>query len=76
VITVVEAAEQGTAPPEPPTLGALQSANDEISPSLGGTPSNADNGTAATQQKLTPASQGINSLTQASTVIRIIFRLP
>ena len=76
VVTLVEAVEQGTAPPEPPTLGALESAREDISPSLGGGSLNPDNGTAATQQKLTPASQGINSLTQASTVIRIIFKLP
>jgi hypothetical protein len=76
VVTAMEAAEQGTAPPEPPTLGALQSAKDDISPSLGGGTLNRDNGTAATQPKLTPGSRGINSLTQASTVIRIIFRLP
>ena len=76
MVTLVEAVEQGTAPPEPPTLGALESAREDISPSLGGGSLNPDNGTAATQQKLTPASQGINSLTQASTVIRIIFKLP
>ena len=76
VVTVVEAVEQVTAPPEPPMLGALQSTKDETSPSLGGAPLNKDTGTEATQPKLTPASQGINSVTSASGVIRIIFKLP
>jgi tetratricopeptide (TPR) repeat protein len=76
VVTVVEAVEQVTAPLEPPMLGALQSTKDETTPSLGGAQLNQDTGTAATQPKLTPASQGINSVTSASGVIRIIFKLP
>lgn len=76
VVTVVEAVEQVTAPPEPPLLGALQSTKDETTPSLGGAQLNLDKGTAATQPKLTPASQGVNSVTSASGVIRIIFKLP
>jgi TolB-like protein len=75
VVSAVEAAEQAAAPPEPPTLGALQSANDETSPPpASGVP--AATGGEAIKPKLTPASEGINSVTGASTIIRIIFYRP
>jgi tetratricopeptide (TPR) repeat protein len=74
VVTVVETVDQSTAPPDLTTAGALQSTTDETSPSLGGVL--LDNGTQSTQQDLTPASQGITSVVQASGVIRIIFKRP
>ncbi len=74
VVTVVQAVEQVTAPTEPPTAGALQSSNDDSSPSIGAV--NPDAGTAASQTDLTAASQGINSLVQASGILRIVFRRP
>ena len=75
VIALVNAAEQPPVPPEPPTTGALESAKDETSPSLGGLLT-ADNGNSTTKAELTPATQGINSVTQTSVIIRIIFHLP
>ncbi len=75
VIALVNAAEQPPAPPEPPTTGALESAKNETSPSLGGLLT-ADNGNSTTKAELTPATQGINSVTQTSVIIRIIFHLP
>jgi len=74
-IARVNAAEQPPAPPEPPTTGALESAKNETSPSLGGLLT-ADNGNSTTKAELTPATQGINSVTQTSVIIRIIFHLP
>src|SRR6266571_224605 len=75
VIALVNAAEQPPVPPEPPTTGALESAKDETSPSLGGSLT-VDNGNSTTKAELTPATQGINSVTQTSVIIRIIFHLP
>jgi tetratricopeptide (TPR) repeat protein len=74
VVALVNTVEQPPAPPEAPTLGALESAKNETSPSLGGVL--LDNGTQSTQQELTPASQGITSVVQASGIIRIIFKRP
>jgi len=81
VVSVVEAAQEPPAPVEPPTQGALQSTNDETSPppapglpQVSGPP--AAPGGEAIKPKLTPASEGINSVTGASGIIRIIFRRP
>lgn len=74
-VTVVEAVDQVTTPPEPTTLGALQATNDETSPPpSGGLPTTT--GSEATKPQLTPASQGISSVVQASGIIRIIFQRP
>ena len=73
-VTIVDVAAQEPAPPAPPTVGALESAKNETSPSLGGVLT--DNGNVTTKPELTPASQGINSVTQVSGVIRIIFKRP
>ena len=74
VISAVEA-------PEPPPDAALESANNEASPPPAaglplptGLP--AAPGAETTKSELTAASQGINSVTQASGIIRIIFRRP
>lgn len=81
VISAVAAADEPPTPPELPTEGALESAKDETSPPPGpplpqvsGPP--AAPGGEAIKPKLTPASQGINSVTGASGIIRIIFRRP
>ncbi len=66
-------------PPSPPTDGALQATKDETTPSLGGalgTSSTDNSGTVTTKSELTPATKGMNSVTQASGVIRIIFKRP
>jgi len=75
-VSLVEVAQQGpAAPPEPSTLGALQSTNDETSPPPAtGLPST--DGGATVKPDLTPASQGISSVVQASGIIRIIFKRP
>lgn len=75
IAAVDVAAPEAPAPPAPPTVGALESAKNETSPSLGGVLT-ADNGNVTTKPELTPASQGINSVTQVSGVIRIIFKRP
>lgn len=75
VIAAVEGVEHPAAPPEPATLGALESTNDETSPPpASGLP--APTGGEAIKPELTPASEGINSVTQASGIIRIIFKRP
>jgi len=75
VVSAVEAVAEPATPPEPPTQGALESANNETSPPpAGGLP--AATGAESIKPKLTPESQGINSVTQASGIIRIIFRRP
>ena len=81
VVSTVEAVEEPPAPPEPPTEGALESANNETSPPPAaslplptGVPTTP--GGEAVKPKLTPASQGINSVTGASGIIRIIFYRP
>jgi tetratricopeptide (TPR) repeat protein len=69
----------GAAPSSLPTDGALQATKDETNPSLGGslgTSSTDNSGTVTTKPELTPATKGMNSVTQASGVIRIIFKRP
>jgi len=63
-------------PPPPPasTDGALEAAKNETNPSLGGVLT--DNGNVTTKPELTPATRGMNSVTQASGIIRIIFKRP
>ena len=73
-MTVVDVAEQSATPPEPPTLGALQSTNNETTPPpSGGLPTTTGS---ESKPQLTPASQGITSVVQASGIIRIIFKRP
>jgi tetratricopeptide (TPR) repeat protein len=74
VVTVVEAVAEMSAPIEPVSLGALQSATTDVSPTLGDVV--AQNGTSSIQTNPTPESKGISSIAQASGVIRIIFRRP
>jgi tetratricopeptide (TPR) repeat protein len=75
VVTVVEAVEQMSVATEPASDAALSSAGADVSPSVADALTQ-NTGGAATQSDLTPASQGISSLTQASTTLRIIFRRP
>jgi tetratricopeptide (TPR) repeat protein len=74
VAAVDVAPPEAPPPPSPPTAGALESAKNETSPSLGGVLTG--NGNETTKPELTPASQGINSVTQVSGIIRIIFKRP
>ena len=75
VVTVVEAVDLLTTPTEPASDAALASAGSDVSPSIAdGLTQNT--GGPATVVELTPASQGINSVAGASTIIRIIFRRP
>jgi len=74
VVTVVEAVAQHTTPAEPASLGSLQQATAELTPTLNDAVT--QTGTAAIQNHPTPESQGINSVVQASGVLRIIFHLP
>jgi len=81
VVSAVEAVEEPPAPPELPTEGALESTNNETSPPpAGGLPQAAGlpatPGGEAVKPKLTPESRGINSVTGASGIIRIIFYRP
>jgi hypothetical protein len=64
-----------TAPTEPATDAALSSAGADVSPSVADALMQ-DTGGLTTQPDLTPASQGITTLTQASGIIRIIFKRP
>ena len=75
VVTVVEAVAEMTAPTEPATDAALSSAGADVSPSVADALMQ-DTGGLTTQSDLTPASQGITTLTQASGIIRIIFKRP
>ena len=74
VVTVVEAVAQLTTPTEPASVGALQQATAELTPTLNDAVT--QTGTAAIQNHPTLESKGINSVVQASGVLRIIFHLP
>ena len=74
VVTVVEAVAQLTTPSEPASVGVLQQATAELTPTVSDAVT--QTGTAAIQNHPTPESQGINSVVQASGVLRIIFHLP
>ena len=74
VVTVVEAVAQLATPNEPAALGALQQATAELTPTVSDAVT--QTGTAAIQNHPTPESQGINSVVQASGVLRIIIHLP
>ncbi|MGH7607719.1 MAG: CsgG/HfaB family protein [Gemmatimonadales bacterium] len=76
VVTVVESVVEMTAPLEPSavTAGALSSATLDVTPALGDIVT--QTGTGATLTQVTPESQGIASVVEASGVIRIIFRRP
>jgi hypothetical protein len=73
-VAAVDVAPPEAAPPSLPTAGALESAKNETSPSIGGVLTG--NGNETTKPELTPASQGINSVVQVSGIIRIIFKRP
>jgi tetratricopeptide (TPR) repeat protein len=75
MVTVVEAVDQVTTPTEPASDGALASAGSDVSPSIADALTQ-NTGGPSTVVELTPASQGINSVAGASTIIRIIFRRP
>ena len=75
VVTVVEAVAEMTTPTEPASAAALSSAGTDVSPSVADALTQ-NTGGPTTQPDLTPASQGISGLTQASTILRIIFRRP
>ena len=74
VFAAADVPAQEPTPPAAPTVGALEAAKNETSPSLGGLLT--DNGNVTTKPELTPASEGINSVTQVSGIIRIIFKRP
>jgi hypothetical protein len=78
VVTVVEAVQPVSAPSEPPSLGALSSAGSDVNPALtdrlAATPGNTGGSTTDTHK--TAASQGVTSVTQASGILRIIFKRP
>jgi tetratricopeptide (TPR) repeat protein len=74
VVTVVEAVAEMTTPTEPVSTSALSSATNDVQPSLGSIVP--QTGTSAIESHPTIESQGINSVVQASGVIRIIFRRP
>jgi TolB-like protein len=74
VVTVVEAVAQLTTPAEPASVGALQQAKVELMPTVSDAVT--QTGTAAIQNHPTPESQGVNSVVQASGVLRIIIHLP
>jgi len=74
VVTVVEAVAQLTTPTGPASVGVLQQATAELTPTVSDAVT--QTGTAAIQNHPTPESQGINSVVQASGVLRIIFHLP
>ena len=75
VITVFEAVAGLPAATEAAADAALSAAGTDVSPSVADALT-LNTGGPATQTELTPASQGIPSLVQASTVLRIIFKLP
>jgi TolB-like protein len=78
VVTVVEAVERLTAPTEPPGMGALSSAGADVNPALTDrfAPNAPNTGAATTDPNKTAASQGVTSITQASGILRIIFKRP
>ena len=81
VVTVVEAVEDVTAPQESPLNDVLDATRKDAQPSPSDytddfTKGASDVGRETTQPNPTPDSRGISNLTQASGVIRIIFRLP
>jgi tetratricopeptide (TPR) repeat protein len=81
IVTVVDAVADITMPGEPGSAGALQSTTGDVSSSLGdviGAVSNVatPNGTGAIKNEPTTESKGINSVVQASGIIRIIFKKP
>lgn len=80
VVTVVQAVEQVTAPAEPATAGALDATNRDTSPAAsdvtGAITAATNTGADATVANPTPESQGISTLTQASTILKIIFVRP
>jgi hypothetical protein len=70
--------ERLTAPTEPPGMGALSSAGADVNPALTDrfAPNAPNTGAATTDPDKTAASQGVTSITQASAILRIIFKRP
>lgn len=75
VVTVVEAVVEMTTPTEPLSDAALTAAGNDVSPTLADALTQTT-GAPALDPDLTAASQGITTLTQASGIIRIIFKRP
>ena len=73
VVTVVEAVAEMTTPIEPVSTRALSATTNELQPSMGAVP---QTGASTLDSHPTPESKGINSVVQASGVLRIIFKRP
>ncbi len=73
--TVVQTAEQNTEPPTDPVGGAITSAGQDVAPTLTDQLTQ-DTGGNTTDRQPTVDDRGIGSITQASGIIRIIFRRP
>ena len=74
VVTVVENVAQLTPPSEPAALGALSQAASDVAPTM--VDFTGQSGISSIVTQPTTESQGINSVIQASGVLRIIFKLP
>jgi hypothetical protein len=74
VVTVVEAVVAMTTPFEPVSTSALSATTNELQPSSGGIVPHT--GASSLDSHPTPESKGINTVVQASGVLRIIFRRP
>lgn len=73
--TVVQTAEQNSEPPTDPVGGAISSAGQDVAPTLTDQLTQ-DTGGNTTDRQPTVDDRGIGSITQASGIIRIIFRRP
>jgi hypothetical protein len=81
LVTVVEAVADITTPAEPVSSGALESTTGDVSSSLGDVIQSVSDvttqtGTGAIKNEPTTESAGINTVVQASGIIRIIFKRP
>jgi tetratricopeptide (TPR) repeat protein len=74
VVDAADAVEDEASPPDLPPDGALESAKNETSPSQGGALGPFKD--PPKDPQLTPASQGVLSIKEASGALRIIFRRP
>ncbi len=75
VTTVVQTTEQNTEPATDPIGGAISSAGQDVAPTLSDQLSQ-NTGGGTTDRQPTVDDRGIGSVTQASGIIRIIFRRP
>jgi TolB-like protein len=73
--TVVQTAEQNTEPPTDPIGSAISSGSQEVAPAAGDLIGQITGGN-TTDRQPTVDDRGIGSITQASGIIRIIFRRP